>query len=57
MKDEITVQVVGNNPKLPVDWFCLLRALLIEAMARAELHSRVVNMWQLPFGKCMHRAK
>lgn len=49
-EDEITVQVAGNNPKLLVDWFCLQRALLLQAMARAELREKVIEMWQLPFG-------
>jgi len=49
-EDEITVQVAGNNPKLLVDWFCLQRALLIQAMARSELRAKVSAMWQLPFG-------
>ena len=50
-EDEITVQVAGNDPKLLVDWFCLQRALLIQAMTRAELRARVVDMWQLPFAE------
>lgn len=48
--DEITVQVAGNNPKLLVDWFCLQRALTIQAMARAEIRTVVDNMWRLPYG-------
>ena len=50
-EDEITVQVAGNNPKLLVDWFCLQRALLIQAMARAEIRAKVMDMWQAPFAE------
>ena len=49
-ENEITVQVAGNNPTLLVDWFCLQRALVIQAMARAELREEVVNTWRVPFG-------
>ena len=48
-EDEITVQVAGNNPQLLVDWFCLQRALTIQAMARAEIRTVVDNMWRLPY--------
>lgn len=48
-EDEITVQVAGNSPKLLVDWFCLQRALLLQAMARVELRSKIIDMWELPF--------
>jgi len=46
--DEITVQEAGNDPKLLVDWFCLKRSLLLQAMARAELKSMLAEMWRLP---------
>ena len=49
--DEITVQVAGNNPNLLIDWFCLQRALLLQAMVRAELRAKIVDMWQSPFSK------
>ncbi|KAL3922923.1 MAG: hypothetical protein SGILL_001945 [Bacillariaceae sp.] len=50
-EDEITVQVAGNSPQLLVDWFCLQRALLLQAMARAEIRARVLDLWQLPFSE------
>jgi len=50
-EDEITVQVAGNNPKLLVDWFCLQRALIIQAMARTEIRTKVMDMWQAPFAE------
>jgi len=50
-EDEITVQVAGNNPQLLVDWFCLQRALLLQAMARYEIRGKVLDLWQLPFSE------
>jgi hypothetical protein len=50
-EDEITVQVAGNSPQLLVDWFCLQRALLLQAMARAEVRRRLLDLWQLPFSE------
>eukprot|EP00934_Nitzschia_sp_Nitz4_P002509 Nitzschia sp. Nitz4//scaffold39_size137210//43905//51277//NITZ4_003195-RA/size137210-augustus-gene-0.188-mRNA-1//-1//CDS//3329550371//2499//frame0 len=49
-EDEITTQVAGNSHSVLVDWFCLQRALLLQAMARAELRNRVAALWELPFG-------
>lgn len=49
--DEIAVQVAGNNPQLLVDWFCLQRALLLQAMVRAEVRGKVVDLWHLPFSE------
>ena len=49
-EDEISVQKTGSDPKLLVDWFCLQRSLLLQAMARAELKSMLAGIWQLPFG-------
>lgn len=49
--DEITVQKAGNDPKLLVDWFCLQRSLLFQAMARVELKQMVAEMWSLPFSE------
>eukprot|EP00980_Cylindrotheca_fusiformis_P029823 scaffold23911_cov127-Cylindrotheca_fusiformis.AAC.3 len=51
-EDEITVQVAGNDPKLLVDWFCLQRALLIQAMARVEIRAKVSAMWKTPLENC-----
>lgn len=48
VEDEITAQVAGNNPQFLVDLFCLQRALLLQAMARAEMRTKVVELWQLP---------
>jgi hypothetical protein len=48
VEDEITAQVAGNNPQFLVDLFCLQRALLLQAMARAEIRTKVVELWQLP---------
>ena len=48
VEDEISVQVAGNNPQFLVDLFCLQRALLLQAMARAEIRTKVVELWQLP---------
>ena len=48
VEDEITVQVAGNNPQFLVDLFCLQRALLLQAMARAEIRTKVVELWELP---------
>lgn len=47
-EDEITVQGAGNNPTLLVDWFCLQRALLLQAMARTELRAKISHLWHLP---------
>ncbi|KAG7364310.1 NACHT domain containing protein [Nitzschia inconspicua] len=47
-EDEITVQIAGNNPQLLVDWFCLQRSLLLQAMARAEIRTKLRGLWQLP---------
>jgi hypothetical protein len=47
-EDEITVQVAGNDPKLLVDWFCLHRALVIQAMAREEIRTKIADMWSMP---------
>jgi hypothetical protein len=49
--DEVAVQVAGNNPQLLVDWFCLQRALLLQAMTRAEVRAKVVDLWHLPFSE------
>ena len=49
-EDEISVQKAGSDPKLLVDWFCLQRSLLLQAMSRVELKSMMAGMWQLPFG-------
>jgi len=51
IEDEITVQVAGNNPQFLVDLFCLQRALLLQAMARAEIRTKVVELWQLPLSE------
>lgn len=51
VEDEITVQVAGNNPQFLVDLFCLQRALLLQAMARAEIRTKVVELWQLPLAE------
>eukprot|EP00536_Pseudo-nitzschia_multiseries_P005081 jgi/Psemu1/318558/estExt_fgenesh1_pm.C_920001 len=48
IEDEITVQVAGNNPQFLVDLFCLQRALLLQAMARAEIWTKVLELWQSP---------
>ena len=48
VEDEITVQVAGNNPQFLVDLFCLQRVLLLQAMARSEIRTKVVELWQLP---------
>jgi hypothetical protein len=49
IEDETTVQNAGNDPKLLVDWFCLQRSLLLQAMARTELKAMLAGMWKLPF--------
>jgi hypothetical protein len=53
-ENEITVQVAGNNPTLLVDWFCLQRALVIQAMARAEIREALDSIWRVPFGDLRH---
>lgn len=50
-EDEITVQTAGNNPQLLVDWFCLQRAFLLQAMARAEIRARILELWHLPLSE------
>jgi len=50
-EDEITAQVAGNNPDLLVDWFCLQRSLLIQAMARAELRVHLIHTWRAAFNE------
>ena len=50
-EDEISVQVAGNNPQFLVDLFCLQRALLLQAMARAEIRIKVSELWQIPFSE------
>lgn len=47
-EDEIAVQAAGNDPRLLVDWFCLHRALVIQAMARDEIRAQVADMWTSP---------
>ena len=47
--DELTAQVAGNNPDLLVDWFCLQRSFLIQAMARREIRRKIQSIWRLPF--------
>jgi len=47
-EDEIAVQAAGNDPRLLVDWFCLHRALVIQAMARDEIRAQVADMWAAP---------
>ena len=48
VENEISVQVAGNNPQFLVDLFCLQRALLLQAMARDEIRTKVIELWQLP---------
>ncbi len=48
VEDEITVQVAGNNPQFLVDLFCLQRALLLQAMARSEIRTKLVELWEMP---------
>jgi hypothetical protein len=47
-EDEI-IQVAGNNTNLLVDWFCLKRSLLIQAMARTEIRRFLLDSWNSPF--------
>jgi hypothetical protein len=47
-EDEI-IQVAGNNSNLLVDWFCLKRSLLLQAMARAEIQRCLLDAWNGPF--------
>ena len=51
IEDEISAQVAGNNPQFLVDLFCLQRALLLQAMARAEIRSKVLELWQIPLSE------
>jgi len=51
IEDEISVQVAGNNPQFLVDLFCLQRALLLQAMARAEIRTKVLELWHIPLSE------
>jgi len=42
-------QIAGNDAKLMGDWFCMKRLLLIQLMARAEIHEFLSAVWKKPF--------
>ena len=44
-EDEIDAQLVGNDPKLLADWFCLERSMLLQAMARDEIRVFLCSAW------------
>jgi NACHT domain/CHAT domain len=50
-EDEIAVQVAGSNSNLLADWFCLRRALIIQAMVRTEMRTILAAIWCRPFAE------
>jgi hypothetical protein len=53
-EDEVAVQVAGNARNVFVDWFCLKRSLLIQAMAREEIRRLLHKIWNGPFESTDH---
>ena len=47
-ENQIIVQLAGNDPSFLVDWFCLQRSLIIQAMAREEIRAKLSEMWDVP---------
>ena len=52
--DEVAIQVAGNARNIFVDWFCLNRSLLLQAMARFEIRRLLYKIWNGPFKSTDH---
>ena len=48
-EDDFAKQIAGNDPNMMGDWFCMQRSLVIQSMARAELHKILAYVWEKPF--------
>jgi hypothetical protein len=53
-EDGIAIQVAGNPRNVYVDWFCLNRSLILQAMARVEIRRLVHKIWNGPFKEASH---
>ena len=52
--DEVAIQVAGNARNIFVDWFCLNRSLVLQAMARVEIRRLLHKIWNGPFQSTDH---
>ena len=48
-EDDFAKQIAGNDPNMMGDWFCMQRSLVIQSMARAELHKILAYVWNSHF--------